>query len=130
MVTLVSVVSRYATWLFILLGALALRQVWQLVQGLGHRRSSLFRLEKESASAKVQRAGVSLLLYLTLAMGVRTIAYQVAPSLGPELLSGGHSPPLVQEPPTADLPTDTPTAPPYSATPPPLVIITSTPPAP
>ncbi len=128
MVTLVSVVARYATWLFILLGALALRQFWHLAQGLGHRRSSLFRLERESAAAKVQRAMVSLLLYLTLAMGVRTIAFQVAPAMGPERLTGGHSPPLIQEPPTADLPTDTPTPPPYSATPPPLVIITSTPP--
>lgn len=130
MLTLVSVVSRYATWLFVLLGLLALRQAWQLAQGLSHRRSSHFHLEHESAAAKTQRAMVSLLLYLTLAVGVHTIAFKVAPTLPPEALPSGHSPPIVQVPPTSDLPTDTPTAPPFSATPPPLVIITSTPPLP
>ena len=127
MLTLVSVVSHYATWLFVLLGALALRQAWILFQGLGHRRSRLFNLERETAAAKVQQAMVALLLYFTLIVSVHTIAFKVAPTLPLDIRFSGHTPPIIQVPPTADLPTDTPTAPPYSATPPPLVIITSTP---
>ena len=129
MLTLVSVVSRYAAWLFILLGALALRQIWTLLQGLSHRRSSHFHLEHEAAAAKTQGAMVSLLLVVTLAVGVHTIAFKVAPTLPQAAFTSGHSPPIVQTPPTADLPTDTPTAAAATATTS-LVIITSTPPIP
>lgn len=130
MLTLVSAVSRYATWLFVLLGTLALRQAWLLLRSLAHRRTSLFNLERETAASKMQQAMVALLLYGTLIVGVHTIAFKVAPTLPADALRSGHSPPIIQKPPTADLPTDTPTPPPYTATPPPLVIITSTAPTP
>ncbi len=120
---IVEVIQRYSAWLYVLLAILILRQIRLLWRAAREHDTSLFGLERETATGKAVRALVSLMLYAAIGLAVYSIT-SVAPPPAEEPES---APAILRTPPTAILPTDTPTAPPYTPTRPPARIVTRTP---
>lgn len=127
MVDIVVVIESHAGRLYLLLAALMSREAYLLWRARRDRRTALFGLEREAATGKTIRAMVTLLLLMTVAAGVYTVAEVVAPSLPPGARRPPGNAPIVQTPPTADFPTDTPTPPAATATRPLPLIVTATP---
>lgn len=127
---LIAAIESYASWLYILLGALALREFWVARRALLGRRAAAFGLEREAYLGRYVRSLVTILLLTTIAFGVYTIAHVVAPTLTPdERRETEHDVPFIAPTVLAPVPTETPTRPRQTSTPRPPRIVTATAPA-
>jgi len=127
MVDVAIAIQKHAGWLYMLLGVLMARQLHNLWRARRDRATALFGLEREAATGKAVRSMVTLLLLMTIATGVYTLAHVIVPSFPPDVIRPDTSAPIIQTPPTADLPTDTPTPSAATATHPLPLIVTATP---
>lgn len=109
---LITAVETYAPWLYALLGCLALRELWVARRAVLGRRSAAFGVEREAYLGRYVRSLVTLLLLMTIAFGVFTVATVVAPTLTPEQRRlSDHDIPFVAPTVLAPVPTSSPTRP-------------------
>lgn len=127
MVEVALALQTYAGWLYVLVGLLLARQAFNLWRAGRERATSLFGLEREAATGKAVRALVVSLLLATIGIGIYTVANVIVPALPPGARRLESHEPILQPPPTADWPTDTPTPPAATATRPLPLIVTATP---
>jgi hypothetical protein len=71
----------YETWIYIILGVLALWQIRKFMVGWDEVRGAAFGLEREAAQYRLNQAAVILLLLLMMAVSEFTLVYIVAPSV-------------------------------------------------
>ena len=81
MAELITAIESYSGWLLALILALMIRELFVLTRALRDRTNSAFGLERESATARAIRAGVTVLLLATIGFGVNSVATVIAPSL-------------------------------------------------
>ncbi len=125
---LITAVEAYATWLYLLLGALAVRELVVARRAWGGRRAAAFGVEREAYVGRYVRSLITLLLLTTIAFGVYTVARVVAPTLTPaQRREAEHDAPFVAPTVLAPVATRTPTRPRATATPRPARIVTATP---
>ncbi len=107
MVELVSAIATYALWLYLLLGLLMFRELRTMWRSGTERDQAVFGLEREAAASRAVRSLVTLLLLVTIAAGVYTIANVIAPTLPQAALQQLDSAPIVAEPPPVPFAADT-----------------------
>jgi|GEM_PF-3184027 hypothetical protein len=123
MIDLVHAIRNYAAWLYTLLALLMAREVLAMWRAGRDRDVALFGLEREAATGRAVRSLITLFLLATIAVGVYTLANVVAPVVDtPAFRRSVGGAPLIETPPTMDLPTDTPTPAPATATRPPRIV--------
>ena len=81
MIPVVEAIAAYAPWLLTVLGLLGLRETVLALRAARERRSAAFGLERESATGRLVRSLVTLLLLAIIALGVRTVTTVVYPAL-------------------------------------------------
>lgn len=116
MAELVSAIATYAVWLYLLLGLLMVRELRSMWRAGTERDRMAFGLEREAAASRALRSLITLGLLVTIAAGVYTVSNIIAPTLPAEELRRLNEAPIIAEPPPVPLPSDTPTAPPATAT--------------
>ncbi len=127
MTIVVEAIAAYAPWLLALLGLLALREGANALRAAQDRRHAAFGLERESATGRMVRALITLLLLGTIALGVRTVAGVLFPGLPVRMDAETGNEPFAAPTVVAPLPlpieraTDTPAP---TATPPRIVTAT------
>jgi hypothetical protein len=109
MAELVAAIATYALWLYLLLGLLMARELRAMWRAGAERDRSAFGLEREAAASRAVRALITLLLLVTIAAGVYTVANVIAPTLPAAELERLTPAPIIEEPPPMPLATDTPT---------------------
>lgn len=109
MADVVTTITKYALWLYLLLGFFMVRELRAMWRAGADRDQSVFGLEREAAASRAVRALISLLLLVTISAGVYTVANVIAPTLPAADLERLAPAPIVEPPPPLPLPTDTPT---------------------
>jgi hypothetical protein len=127
MAELVAAIATYAIWLYLLLGLLMVRELRSMWRSGTEREQSAFGLEREAAASRALRSLITLGLLVTIAAGIYTVSNIIAPTLPANELRRLDEDPIIAKPPPVPLPSDTPTAPPATATPPLPRIVTATP---
>ena len=85
MAELITAIESYSGWLLTLILALMVRELLVLSRAIRDRGNAAFGLERESATGRGIRAGVTVLLLATIGFGVNSVATVIAPNLPEEL---------------------------------------------
>jgi hypothetical protein len=127
-IAVVEAIAAYAPWLLAVLGLLGAREAVLAARAIRERRHAAFGLERESATGRLIRSFVTLLLLAIIALGVRTVTTVVYPALPVRLDDNSGNEPYAAPTIVAPLPPPverfTPTPP---ATEAPPEIVTATP---